>query len=106
MKTIIQILTAVLGLVVIVYSTLQSSHPIAVWSDFKAFESRVVQSGHADALKLGGEFQHESFDDLVTKVWNLKDDWRMIRYVGILLIFMSIIQFTAEGKRRNSEPGV
>ena len=105
MKTTIQILTALLGLVLIAYSTLQSTHPIAVWSDFKAFQARVAQNDQcADTLKYGGESEHESFDDLITKVWNLKDDWKMIRYVGILLIFMPVIQIAADRKRRSSEP--
>ena len=104
MKTTIQILTALLGVVLIAYSTLQSTHPIQVWSDFKAFGAKVVESGHADVLKLGGESDHHTFEDLLTSIWALKDDWSMIRYVGILLIFMPILQIASDRKKKNSEP--
>lgn len=105
MKITTQLLTALLGVVLIAYSTLQSTHPIAVWSDFKAFQARVAQNDQcADILKHGGESEHKCFDDLITKVWNLKDAWRMIRYVGILLIFIPVIQIAADRKKRDREP--
>ena len=106
MKTILQILIAVLGLTLIVYSTLQSTHPIRVWSDLKAFEAKVVESGNQDVLALGGESDRDTFEELLSSIWALQDDWNMIRYVGILLIFIPIFQIALDRKKMNSEQGV
>ena len=105
MRRTAQILTAALGVVLIAYSNFQSRRPIQVWSDLKAFQARVVQSGHAEVLELGGESNSQTFEGLLKSVWALKDDWSVIPYVGMLLIFIPILQIASDRKRRNSEPG-
>ncbi len=100
MKTAIPILTVLLGIFLIIYSLFQSAQTVAVWSDFKAFGARVAEDKQCEeVLKYGGEDKNKSFKNLLNNIWNLKDNWTVVMYTGVLLIVLSIIQIISNKKK-------
>ena len=100
MKIGAHIMTLLLGLFLVAYSFAISTRPIAVWSDFKAFQARVATDEQAaHALNYGGENDTDNFDALLAKIWAMKNGWRPVGLVGLLLIVIPIIQINADRKK-------
>ncbi len=103
MKIIIKILPLLLGLSLIAYSIVMSTRPIAIFSDFKAFQSRVAADEKAaHALHYGGERETEDFDALTEKVLAMHFAWRPVGIIGLLIVLSQIFQINADRKNEKS----
>jgi hypothetical protein len=63
------------GAAIAVQPVFQTARVVALWSDFEAFKGKVaaLENGNA-ALLMGGESDSERFDDLLRKLWALRND--------------------------------
>ena len=107
MKTIIQILTALLGIYLLFYSILQSAQPTAIASNLMFFENMMAQNEQcAQLLDYGSESGYDSFADLISKVVELRSGWRNVGYTGTLLILLSVIPLVSNRKNKSANHGL
>lgn len=99
LKSIPRILPLLLGIFLMAYAVVMSTRPIAIFSDFKAFEARVVADEKAAAvLHYGGENPSEDFDTLVGKVLSMHFAWRPVGIAGLLIVVLQVLQIHTDRK--------
>ena len=100
MKTIL-ILLFLFGAFIYAESIIGSrASVVAIWADFKAFESRVaVDEAGSRILKYGGESDAQNFDQLLQSLWDLPLESRN-KFPGIFVMILSIIGLILESKKK------
>ena len=88
------------------YAFAMSTRPIAIFSDFKAFQSRVAADEKAaHVLQYGGERETEDFDALTEKVLGMHFAWRPVGIIGLLIVIVQIFQINADRKKSTEQGG-
>jgi hypothetical protein len=82
-------LLMILGVLVAVQPAFQAASVVGLWSDFKQFGARVADMENGSViLSLGGEDDSETFEDLLDKLWALKNS-STSGGLGVLIIFLA-----------------
>jgi len=99
---LILVLLMVSGGLIAIQPAFSRARVIALWSDFKAFESRVAARDDGKAiLALGGESNAESFEDLLRKLWELRGS-TAVPYLGVLVSAFSAFALVLDIRRKKS----
>jgi hypothetical protein len=70
---------------------LEQARVVALWSDFQAFKARVASDeAGARILNYGGENPRQGFEQLLTRLWNLRHPQHS-RIIGLILSITSAL---------------